>query len=131
MEHEILQLGGPHLKACKCCGLEFYGRRNQKFIDTTHKANYNNQKNAVKREKLSPVFKKMATSYYVMENYQRRDMLDRWIHITDLIKEGFDANIPTNLIKSKTDGKQFYKLLEYAFRLSEDGTKIIIHQLKS
>ena len=131
MENEILQLGGPHLKECNCCGIEFYGRRNQKFIDTKHKANYNNQKNAMKREKLSPLFKKMTTSYGVMENCKKGDLLDRWINITDLIKEGFDANIPTNLIKSKTDGKQFYKLLDYAFRLSEDGTKIIIHQLKS
>ncbi len=129
MENEILQLGGPHLKECKCCGIEFYGRRNQKFVNTAHKAQYNNEKRALKTEKLKPIFKRMRTSYEVLNNYAKNGKLGRWMYITDLIKEGFDANIPTNLIKSKEDGAEYYKLLDYAYRLSEDGTKIIIQKV--
>ena len=43
--HHIIQLKGPHLKVCECgCEQQFYGRRNQKYIDSSHKSKANNEK---------------------------------------------------------------------------------------
>jgi len=60
MEGEIIQLGGPHHKICACgCHTEFYGRRNQKFVDTLHKANINNEKRARRNKPLADVTHKI------------------------------------------------------------------------
>jgi hypothetical protein len=130
MESNIIQLGGPHYKICKCgCKTEFNGRRNQKYFPK-HKAKVNNKAAAKRREKLSPTFRKMEKCYSILVKIRNLNLLDQWIPITDLTRDGFDPNIPSNSIKTKKDGTEYYKLADFAFRLSDDASKIIIHQIK-
>lgn len=129
MENNIIQLGGPHLKTCKCCDIQFYGRRNQKYFPK-HKAKVNNEVAAKRREKLSQTFRNMEKCYSILIKIRDINLLDQWIPITDLTRDGFDPNIPSNSIKTKKDGIEFSKLADFAFRLSDDASKIIIHQIK-
>ena len=116
---EILQLGGPHLKTCEFCGVEFYGRRNQKYCTTKHKANMNNEKRSSAREQFDPWFQEMIVTYKsILRVYPKRDK-DNWVYIGELTKHGFNPDCATKEIKN-SEGEVFEYIFGFVFRLSDD-----------
>lgn len=116
---EILQLGGPHLKTCKCCGIQFYGRKNQKFCTPLHKAKVNNQKRSELNEEFSPWFREMTISYKALHSSLNQRDEDLWISISVVTGKGFNPDIATK--RFKVEGDKIYKLLfDIAFNISKD-----------
>ena len=51
--------------------------------------------------------------------------------VSDLSRKGFDPNIPTTRLKDKDTGIEYMVLLNFAYRVSDEGTKIIIFDLNN
>ena len=120
---------GPHLKTCICgCEIEFWGRRNQKFLDHNHKNKVNNLKRAMRMEPLSKLFSQLETNYRILVKYYLLSKGNR-IKYSDLLKEGFDPNAPCTFQKNKNDGVQYRVLLNYCFNQSPDNQFIQIFKL--
>lgn len=128
-ENEILQLGGPHHKTCEYCGIEFYGRRNQKFCDPTHKAAHNNHKRSENTEAFEPWFKEMKTSYRALQYGLHHADENGWILSSKLTQQGFDPDCATKEVTNKK-GEPFERLLDIVFRLSKDQKHVQIFKYK-
>lgn len=129
MENSTFQKRGPHLKTCICgCEIEFWGRRNQKFLSASHKNKTNNLKRSIRMEPLSKLFSQLETNYRILKKYYRQSKGD-WIKYSNLLKEGFDPNAPCTFQKSKNTGTQYRVLLNYCFHQSEDNQFIQIIKL--
>lgn len=121
--NEILQLGGPHIKKCLWCGIQFYGRNNQKFCSTNHKAHYNSQKRAKQDKALIPWFKEMNISYKALKScLQLRDK-NGWIKTSVLTGKGFDPDVATKRVRDN-DHKIYKLLFDIAFVISEDKSHV-------
>lgn len=120
---EILQLGGPHLKKCPWCGVQFYGRSNQKFSSTNHKAHYNSQKRAKRDQMLTPWFKEMIVSYSALKSCLRLRDENGWIKTSVLTGKGFDPDIATKRVLNSS-GETYMLLFDIAFSLSEDNSHV-------
>lgn len=132
MEEEkfILQLGGPHLKTCACpCGTEFYGRRNQKYVDLKHKARINNDKRSSQLEKFKLWFDEIRITYRALELGLGQVGDKNWIYIGELAKHGFNPDCATKMATSKEE-IEFKYILDFAFRLSEDKQYVQIVKMK-
>jgi len=130
MENEIIQLGGPHLKTCPCgCKTPFYGRRNQVFVNTQHKAKYNNLLRSERRAPLAGIFAQMETNYRILEKYYPSST-GQWIKFSPLLKEGFDANAPYTLEKDIDTGTVYRVLANFLFTQSKDNQHVIIFKNK-
>ncbi len=127
---EPIQLGGPHYKICECdCGAEFYGRRNQKYFDPSHKSKVNNAKRDKRNEKFKPWFDEMIISYRALQIGIKNVDKDNWVYIGKLTKLGFDPEVATKGLTGK-DGNRYKHILDLAFRLSDDKKYVQIFKYK-
>ncbi|MDG1056510.1 MAG: hypothetical protein P8O83_02195 [Flavobacteriaceae bacterium] len=118
-----------YLKTCACgCGTKFNGRLNQKYFNTSHKAKANNLKAAKRRKELSSIFARMEVNYFIFLEMKENDKLGVWFDISEVIRKGFDPNIPTNQLKNSKDGSIHHRIADFVYKISEDGLQIIIHQ---
>jgi hypothetical protein len=96
-----------YLKTCACgCGTKFNGRLNQKYFNTSHKAKANNLKAAKRRKELSSIFARMEVNYFIFLEMKENDKLGVWFDISEVIRKGFDPNIPTNQLKNSKDKRE-------------------------
>lgn len=119
MEKQILQLGGPHLKTCVYCGVEFYGRKNQKYCCPQHKSVINNEKQANLIEQFNPWFQEMIVSYKALKSSLHLRDENKWIKASKLTTKGFDPDVATKTGTSD-DSTQFKFLFDIAYLVSED-----------
>lgn len=128
--NEIIQLKGPHLKTCGCnCGIQFRGRRNQKYFNNLHKSEVNNAKRDKKMKKFNPEFIDIRHSYEALEKGLKEVDENGWIYIGKLIKLGFNPDCPTKRVVNK-NGVLYKCILDIAFRLSEKKDHVQIIKLK-
>jgi len=128
-KNEIIQLKGPHLKTCECgCEQQFYGRRNQKYIDDSHKSKVNNAKRDEKMKKFKPLVNDMLHSYEALEKGLKEVDENGWIYIGKLTKLGFNPDCLTQQAKD-LEKTEFKYILDLAFRVYEDEKYIQIIKL--
>ncbi len=118
---------GTYSKVCACgCGETFIGRRNKKFYNETHKANFNNEKRAERMEKLTGTFTVMQNNYRILEKYYPKSK-GKPIPYFWLLKEGFNPNAPFQRAKGRDDGEEYFALADLMFRQPpRDKERIII-----
>ena len=127
--HHIIQLKGPHLKVCECgCEQQFYGRRNQKYIDSSHKSKVNNEKRNQELEWFNPLFDDVRKSYQALVKGLKEADEKGWVYIGKLTKHGFNPDCLTQLGTNK-EKKEYKYILDMAFRISEDEKYIRIIKL--
>lgn len=129
-QNEIIQLKGSHLKKCGCgCEQQFYGRKNQKYIDDSHKSKVNNAKRDKKMEKFNPEFNDIRHSYEALEKGLKEVDENGWLYIGKLTKIGFNPDCPTNRVVAK-NGEVYKSILDVVFKLSEKKDHIQIFKWK-
>ncbi len=128
-KEEIIQLGGPHLKTCPWCEVQFYGRSNQKFCSISHKGAMNRVKSEKTTQKFNTWFKEMKIAHKALSSSFAQRNEDGWVKAGIAAGKGFDPDVATKLGTSK-NGDQFKMLFDYAFRLSDDRQFIQIIKLK-
>lgn len=129
MERDSLPGKGPHLKKCHCCGEEFMGRLNQKFLDVLHKARFNNEKRAKRLKPLALIFAQLETNYRLLKKYFLVSK-GEWIRFSDMLREGFNANAPYNQLYFKDFEGEFRGCAGFAFQQSKDNKSVIIIKYK-
>ena len=128
MKDNIIQLGGSYHKKCPCgCETEFFGRRNQKYLNNRHKAKFNNEKKAVRNEEIGPILAQIENNYHILKKYYPKSKNTK-IVLSLMLKEGFHPNAPHVPLKIITTGKELRSLGKYCFRMSEDNQFITINQ---
>ena len=129
-KNEIIQLKGPHLKTCGCgCEQQFYGRSNQKYIDSSHKSKANNEKRNKELARFIPLFDDVRKSYKTLVKGLQEVDENGWVYIGELTKHGFNPDCLTQQGKNKEKTEYKY-ILDIAFRVSEDEKYIQIIKLK-
>ena len=78
-----------------------------------------------------PTFEKMERCYLLLQKIKEEGKLKVWMPISDLTRKGFDPNIPTTRLKDKKTGTEHMVLLNFAYRISDEGTQIIIFELNN
>jgi hypothetical protein len=128
----MIEDNGLHFKVCACgCETTFMGRSNRKFLNTRHKSKVNNQIRSNRRKVLVPTFEKMELCYRLLQKIKEEGKLKVWMPISDLTRNGFDPNIPSTRLKDKKTGAEYMVLINFAYRVSDEGTKIIIVELNN
>lgn len=126
---ESIDLGGQYSRTCLCgCEISFKGRRNQKFLDTKHKAIYNNEKAAKLRETIQTDIKKLEANLRILRKHYSKSNGEKWIHYSELLVEGFDPNGLFYGEKDKKTGMRVRRIGEFAFSQSEDNRTVIIYK---
>ena len=127
--HHIIQLKGPHLKVCECgCEQQFYGRRNQKYIDSSHKSKVNNEKRNQELEWFNPLFDDVRKSYQALVKGLQEVDEKGWVYIGELTKNGFNPDCFTQRVKNE-NGVVFKRILDMAFLLSEKKDHVQIFKI--
>ena len=130
--NEILQLGGPHYKVCECgCETEFYGRKNQKYVDSTHKSRVNNLKRQNNDDLFRSTFSQIRLNYHTLIECLLLVDKDGWVAYRELVKLGFDPDAPFGRAWNKDRNIEFKSILDVAFRLSDNKDYVQIFKIKS
>ena len=125
-KNEIIQLKGPHLKTCACgCKQQFYGRSNQKYINSSHKSKANNEKRSKELARFTPLFDDVRKSHKALVKGLKEVDEKGWVYIGNLTKLGFNPDCLTQQGKNKEKTEYKY-ILDIAFRVSEDEKYISI-----
>ena len=82
-------------------------------------------------QEVKPTFEKMELCYRLLQKIKEEGKLKVWIPISDLTRKGFDPNIPSTRLKDKKTGAEYMVLINFAYRVSDEGTKIIIVELNN
>ncbi len=128
-KNEIIQLKGPHLKTCGCgCKQQFYGRSNQKYIDSSHKSKANNEKRSKELARFTPLFDDVIKSYNALVIGLKEVDEKGWVYIGKLTKLGFNPDCLTQQAKD-IEKTEFKYILDLAFRVYEDEKYIQIIKL--
>jgi hypothetical protein len=128
MEQEN-QNGGSYPMTCLCgCETQFRGRRNQKFLNTTHKAYFNNEKRAMRNAPLAEIFAQMANNMRILIKYYPKSK-GQPILYSPLLKEGFNPNAPCEMGKANDTGIEYRVLANYYFRQTENNQQITIYKI--
>lgn len=120
METSNSNLGsGPHQKKCQYCGIEFFGRNNQKFCCLNHKAIFNNEKRTKANYKFEPWFSEMKASYRALSLSINKVDKNSWTQLSKLTKLGFDPDCAHKKGMAKNDS-EYSQLFDIIYRLSDD-----------
>jgi hypothetical protein len=120
--------GNSYLKLCKCgCDRKFYGRRNQLFVNESHRYKYNNNKASELNAKTNDLSRFIKINYKVLEKHYPSSKGTEPLYLPNLILEGFSPMHYLGIVKDTKSGLDWFKIGPYAFRI--ENTNILIRKI--
>jgi hypothetical protein len=114
-------------RLCPYCGKEFFDRKNRIYCCEQCKQDFNNQKAAKKRQRISLEIRAYSNNTEFLHDHCNEDEVQ--IDFSYAKERGFNFNGPYKNVKDFQDGSDWYKVGKFAYRTIPEKNKMIIKKV--
>lgn len=115
-----------HFHICPECGESFIGRLNRVYCTSKCKIKSNNDLSRKKREAARPTINIMVKNLYILEEMYLISKGQHYIPAKLLTSRGFGFNSVFGRMKLKENGREYYTLANFAFRINPSTQEVLI-----